>query len=116
MTLPLSTTALAPADFTAMRTNDSAEHRARAVENAAASGDRAALRRTAEEFEAQFLSQMMSHMFEGLSPNGLMGGGQAESVWRDFYVEEVAKGIARQGGIGISDMIETQLLRLQEVG
>lgn len=116
MTLPLSSTTLAPTDFASMRQDETAAIRARAVENAAASGNRSELRKNAEEFEAQFLSQMMSHMFKGLAPDGIMGGGNAESIWRDFYVEEVAKGVARQGGIGVADVIERQLLRLQEVG
>ena len=92
-----------------------AEQRRDAVKAAAATGDREAVRRTAEKFEAQFISQMLGHMFKGIGTDGMFGGGQAESMWRDFYIEEVGEVIARRGGIGVSAVIERQLLQLLEV-
>ena len=97
------------------RGQGAAEQRRDAIKAAAASGDREAVRRTAEKFEAQFISQMLGHMFKGIGTDGMFGGGQAESMWRDFYIEEVGKVIAHRGGIGVSDVIERQLLQLQEV-
>lgn len=86
-----------------------------AIRAAARAGDRDAVRKTAEKFEAQFISQMLGHMFKGIKSDGMFGGGQAEGMWRDFYIEEVGKVIAHRGGIGVSDVIERQLLQLQEV-
>ena len=34
-------------------------------------------RQAAEEFEAFFLSQMFEHMFSGIEPDALFGGGRA---------------------------------------
>ncbi len=86
-----------------------------ALKAAAAAGDKTAVRRSAEKFESQFLSQMLGHMFKGIDADGMFGGGQAESMWRDFYIEEVGNVIAQRGGIGIANVIERELLQLQEV-
>ena len=49
------------------------------------------LRRTAEAFEASFLSQMMKPMFEGLSTEAPFGGGAGEAAWRGFLVDAMAR-------------------------
>jgi Rod binding domain-containing protein len=73
-----------------------------------------AVRRAAEEFEAVFISQMMAPMFEGLETDELFGGGPGEDIYRSVLVEEYGKSIARAGGIGLSDAIQREILRLQE--
>lgn len=70
----------------------------------------------AQEFEAQFISQMLGNMFSTVEPNSVFGGGQAEETYRSFLVDEYGKLIARAGGIGVADHIKRELLRLQEVG
>jgi flagellar protein FlgJ len=71
--------------------------------------------RAAEDFEAMFLTQMMQPMFEGVSTDGIMGGGQAEEVYRSFMLDEYGKLMARAGGIGVADHVRKELLKLQEV-
>lgn len=66
------------------------------------------------DFEAMCLSNMLSPMFEGLSTDGPFGGGQGEDAMRSFYIDAIAHQMARRGGIGISDMMQKQLLKLQE--
>ncbi len=78
------------------------------------SDDRTAMRKTAEDFEAVFLSQMLRPMFETLPTDTMMGGGQAESVYRGLMVEEMGKSIAKSGGVGIADSVFRELLKLQE--
>ncbi len=73
------------------------------------------VRRAAEEFEAVFIAQMMAPMFQGLETDELFGGGPAEDIYRSVLVEEYGKSIARAGGIGLSDAIQREILRLQEV-
>lgn len=97
------------------RSQGVAENQRSAMKSAAASGNHEAVRQTAEKFEAQFISQMLGHMFKGIGTNSMFGGGEAEGMWRDFYIEEVGKVIAHRGGIGVSSVIERQLLQLQEV-
>ena len=66
------------------------------------------------DFESMCLSNLISPMFEGLKTDGPFGGGQGEEAMRSFYIDAMAKGMAKRGGIGISDMMQKQLLKLQE--
>jgi peptidoglycan hydrolase FlgJ len=72
------------------------------------------IRETAEDFEAQFLSQMLQPMFEGLETDGPFGGGHAEKMWQSMLVSEYGKSIVKSGGIGLADEVQKQLLRAQE--
>lgn len=72
------------------------------------------LRETAEAFEASFLSQMLKPMFEGLSTDGPFGGGEAEATWRSFLLDAMAKKTVQSGGIGLTDTVMAEMLKLQE--
>ncbi len=102
-------------DLNLARSQGAAERQRDMLKAAAAAGDNVAVRKTAEKFEAQFLAQMLGHMFDGIKSDGMFSGGQAEGMWRDFYIEQVGEVISKRGGIGIADAIERQLLQLQEV-
>jgi Rod binding domain-containing protein len=77
-------------------------------------GAPAELRRVAEEFEAIFLAEMLSPMFDGLETDGLGGGGLGEQIFRPMLVERYAEAISRAGGVGIADSIVRELVRMQE--
>ena len=70
-------------------------------------------RHAAEEFESVFLNEMLSPMFEGLSTDGLGGGGVGEEMFRPMLIDNYAKAITRSGGIGIADTIMRELTRMQ---
>lgn len=72
------------------------------------------IKETAVEFEAQFLSQMLQPMFEGIKVEEPFGGGMAEDMWKSMLVQEYGKSIAQSGGIGLADHVQKQLLRAQE--
>ena len=72
------------------------------------------MRETAEAFEAAFLSQMLKPMFEGLSTDGMFGGGEGEAQWRSFLIDEMAKTTVKAGGIGLADTVVSEMLKLQE--
>jgi flagellar protein FlgJ len=72
------------------------------------------MKETAEAFEASFLSQMLKPMFEGLSTDGLFGGGQAEATWRSFMLDEMAKKTVASGGIGLAGPVMDEMLKMQE--
>ncbi len=76
--------------------------------------DKTQIRETAENFEAMVMNQFLSHMFTDLDPNTPMGGGKGEEIFQSLMVDEYAKGIVRNGGVGIADMVEQQLLQYQE--
>ena len=71
--------------------------------------------KTAEDFESVFLSQMMSHMFEGIDADENFGGGHGEDMVKSLLTDEYGKLIARTGGIGIADYVKREMLTLQEV-
>jgi flagellar protein FlgJ len=73
--------------------------------------DEAAIKATADDFEAFFVT----HAFEDMSTDPLFGGGEAEGIFRSFLLQEYGKQVAKAGGIGVSDMVQKQLLQLQEV-
>ena len=67
----------------------------------------------AKEFEAVFISQMLTHMFAGIETDGMFGGGHAEDIYRGMMVEEYGKIIAQSGGIGMADALKAQLIEAQ---
>lgn len=75
-----------------------------------------AMRRTAEDFEASFLSQMMKPMFEGLSTEAPFGGGAGEAAWRGFLVDAMAQQTVKAGGVGLADSVLAQMIKMQEQG
>ena len=72
-------------------------------------------REKAEEFEAVFIAQMFKPMMESIPTDGPLGGGNTEHMFRSMMVDEVGKDIAKQGGLGLSDSIYQEILRMQEV-
>ena len=71
--------------------------------------------KAAKEFEAVFIAQMVSTMFEGVGTDGPFGGGYGESVFRSLMIDNYAKTITQQGGFGLADQVKREILRLQEV-
>ena len=71
-------------------------------------------RQAAEDFEAVFLGQMLAPMFQGLETEGMFGGGSAERVYRSMMVQEYGRAMASNGGIGIADAVQREILRMQE--
>lgn len=69
----------------------------------------------AQDFEAQFISQMMENMFSTVETNSEFGGGQAEEVYRSLLVNEYGKLVARTGGVGVADHVKREMIRMQEV-
>ena len=77
--------------------------------------DMAKIDAVAKDFEAQFLSQMLAHMFETVDAKEALGGNDSEEVYQSMMVDQYGKQIARAGGIGVADHIKRQLLQYQEV-
>lgn len=75
------------------------------------------VRQAAEDFEAMFITEMLKPMFE---TNGevdpMFGGSHGEEMFKSLMLDEYGKNVAANGGIGIADSIEAQMLKYQEVG
>ncbi|MDR3440789.1 rod-binding protein [Telmatospirillum sp.] len=76
--------------------------------------DMASAKKTAQNFEAVFLTQMYTHMFEGVGKDSLFGGGAGEEMFRPMLLDEYGKIMANHGGIGIADSVMQTLIRQQE--
>jgi Rod binding domain-containing protein len=68
----------------------------------------------AQEFESVFLTNMFENMFEGLDDDGPFGSGAGNGPWRSMLTEQYAKSVAANGGVGVAQQIERQLVSLQE--
>lgn len=71
--------------------------------------------KVAREFESFFLGQMVQSMFAGLETDGPFSGGAGEKAFTSLLQEEYAKVFAQNGGIGLSDQLKTEILRLQGI-
>lgn len=80
-----------------------------------ATGDAIKARKAAEDFEAFFLSQTFEQMFQGVAPDAMFGGGEGERVFRSLMFQEYGRQVAKSGGVGIADMVQREILRMQEV-
>ncbi len=67
----------------------------------------------AKEFEAMFLQEMLQPIFDQIETDGPFGGGQAEAAFRPMLLENYAKSMSNTGGVGISDAILNEILRMQ---
>lgn len=74
---------------------------------------RARAKETAEKFEGQFLSFMFQQMFEGVKTDGPFGGGHGEEMFRSLMTDAMGKQMAKQGGIGLADTIQREMLKMQ---
>jgi peptidoglycan hydrolase FlgJ len=77
--------------------------------------DPAQTAKAAQDFEAFFLSQVFEDMFAGIEPDSMFGGGQGETVFRSLLIQEYGRAVARNGGVGIADAVQNEILKLQEV-
>lgn len=76
--------------------------------------DKKSIHESAKNFEAMFMNEMMSYMFQGLETDGPFGGGHGEEVFRSLMVEQYGKKIAETGQTGIAASLEKEMLRMQE--
>ena len=68
------------------------------------------LREACEGFESVFIQKMWQEMRNTL-PKGGMLHGREERFWQDMYDQELAKKMTSAGGIGLADMMFSQLSR-----
>src|SRR5262245_8810598 len=67
----------------------------------------------AQQFESQFLAQMLGQMFEGVDTNGPFGGGFGEEMFRSLMTDELGKQMTKAGGIGLADTVQREILKMQ---
>lgn len=73
------------------------------------------VRKAAQQFAGMFMSQMFSHMFEGVKTDSMFGGGSGEEMFHSVLVDEYGKAAAKSTGLGLTDKIMQALIAHQEV-
>jgi Rod binding domain-containing protein len=77
--------------------------------------DMKAAKKSAQDFESFFASQMLSEMFAGVKTDSMFGGGNGEDMFRSLLLDQYGKEIAKHGGLGIADSVMRTLTQHQEV-
>jgi Rod binding domain-containing protein len=77
--------------------------------------DPAKAQEAAQDFESFFLSYMLESLFTGVETAAPFGGGPSEKVYRSLMLDEYGKIISQRGGVGIADIVQREILKLQEV-
>ena len=80
---------------------------------AATPAQRTRIEKTAQSFEASFLSSMFGQMFEGTDVSEPFGGGAGESAFRSFMTDAIGRSMAAHGGIGLARSVTAEMLKMQ---
>lgn len=73
----------------------------------------AQIEKTAQDFEAVFLSEMLKPMVESVEVSEDFGGGRGEEMFRGLMIQEYGKIMADKGGVGLADHVKAQMIRLE---
>ncbi len=75
--------------------------------------DKAKIEKTATEFEAMFLSNMLEQMFSGIELEKPFGGGNSEGIYRSMLIGKYAETMAAGDGIGIASQLKDTMSKMQ---
>jgi flagellar protein FlgJ len=67
------------------------------------------LKTACEDMEALFIHHMLSEMRKTVDKSGLMDGGRSEEIYTSLMDAELAKEMARSGGLGLATILQEQL-------
>ena len=75
----------------------------------------AEIRKSAKDFEAMFMSEMFSHMSEGVETDPVFGGGHGEDIYRSMLTQEYGRIAANSpNGAGLTDSLVRQMVLMQQ--
>ena len=69
----------------------------------------AKLQAVCNDMEAIFIHHMLSEMRKTVAKSGLIDGGRSEEIYTSLMDAELAKEMARSGGLGLSAILQEQL-------
>lgn len=71
--------------------------------------------KSARDFESMTINQMLQPMFETEgTENDMFSGGAGEKQFKPMLIEQIAKSMENNGGIGLRDALQKQMLAMQE--
>ena len=83
----------------------------------AKAASQAKAKKAANEFESMFLEQSLDRLTQSEGTEGPLGeNGTGGSVWRSMLTKEYAGQIVKSGGVGISDQVYREMMKMQEAG
>jgi len=74
---------------------------------------RAKITKTAQAFEASFLSAMLGHMFTDVDADAPFSGGAGEKAFRSFMTDAIATSMSKSGGVGLAKSVTAEMLKMQ---
>jgi flagellar protein FlgJ len=79
------------------------------------SADPAKMVKSARDFEAMAIGQLLQPMFDTVNTSkSAFGGGSGEEAWKPMLIQEFAKQIAAHGGLGLAKPVYDAMQRMQE--
>jgi flagellar protein FlgJ len=75
--------------------------------------DQDRLKKTCQEFESLFVSQMMQQMRRTIPEDGIIGRSQAEKIYTGLLDNEIAKTVSQRQGVGLARMMYEQMAAIQ---
>jgi flagellar protein FlgJ len=91
------------------------DNRLHASRGPASSRQNGELKKAAQEFEAIFIAQMLKVMRETIEESGLTEGGFGKSVYTELFDQELSLNLARNGTLGIADLLEKRLTSTADI-
>lgn len=73
------------------------------------------LKEVTQEFEAILIASLLKEALPS-EQAGLFAGGLSHDLYQQLFADEVAKAMARSGGIGVGTMLERQLRETLKAG
>jgi flagellar protein FlgJ len=67
------------------------------------------LKKACTDFEAIFVGQLLKEMRKTVHKEGFIDGGNAEKIFTSMLDDEYAKELAKDGNLGLADMLFKQL-------
>ena len=74
----------------------------------------AKLWKSAQDFEAMTIGQLLQPMFDTLPSDSAFGGGDAEQAFKPVMIQAIGRAMEERGGLGLAGSIYQALLKAQE--
>jgi Rod binding domain-containing protein len=71
------------------------------------------IKKSATQFEALLLQQMMKEMWNAVPKDGMLSGSREEELFRDMLNETLASSVAEQQSVGIKDIVMKEMQKRQ---
>ena len=71
--------------------------------------DKAALKKSCQEFEAIFIQSMFRAMRKSVTKGGLFAKSNATEIFEDMLDQNIATGVAKNQSLGLADQIYRQM-------